>query len=71
MKQQEQYTDKSLMPYGKHKDEPLIAVPAGYLIFIFENHDLTRYPALKEYINQNMDVLKVQEYRDRQKSKRR
>lgn len=52
------FTDRSIMPYGKHKGKMMANVPADYLLFIWENHEL-RGP-LKEYISENLEVIKKQ-----------
>jgi len=51
-------TDKSLMPFGKYKGTEMEKVPAGYLIWIYENNKCT--DEVKEYIEDNMDVLKME-----------
>lgn len=49
-------TDKSLMPFGKYKGEPMINVPPDYLIWLYDEGKC--FGELKEYIKDNMDVLK-------------
>jgi len=49
-------TDESLMPFGAHKGKPLIDVPASYLIWLYDNNKTGK--ELKEYIEDNMQVLK-------------
>lgn len=49
-------TDKSLMPFGKHKGEALANVPASYLIYIYENFSLPEN--LKKYIRDNLEGLR-------------
>lgn len=64
------YTDESLMPFGKHKELPLEEVPASYLIWLEEqlgqktNMNNTER-ALLAYIKDNWDVLQKEknEYR--------
>jgi hypothetical protein len=51
-------TDNDKMPFGKYKGKSLIEVPASYLIYCYENYNLRE--ALKNYIKNNMDVLKQQ-----------
>lgn len=48
--------DHSIMSFGIHKGKALIKVPAKYLIWLYENNKCDA--ALKEYIRENMDVLK-------------
>jgi hypothetical protein len=45
------------MPYGQHKGKRMDEVPAQYLLYILENHDLTRQEAVKKYIVANQDTL--------------
>lgn len=49
------YTDDTLMQFGKYKGEKLIDVPASYLLWLYDNHKC--YGELKDYIEENMDVL--------------
>jgi len=49
------YTDDSIMPFGKYKGRRLEDVPAGYLIWLYDN-GLDRGP-LREYIEENKDAL--------------
>ena len=49
-------TDESLMPFGKHKNIKMADVPAGYLLWLYDN-DL-KDGDVKTYIEDNMDVLK-------------
>ena len=48
-------TDKSIMPFGKHKGKQLDQVPADYLMWLYENNKVSGL--LKEYIEDNLDVL--------------
>ena len=59
----ETYTDESLMPFGMHKDKPLVDVPASYLIWLYENNKCNQ--PLKLYIEENMDVLQIEVKRQR------
>ena len=44
------------MPWGKYKGDKMINVPASYLIWCYENNKCSR--DVKEYIEDNIDVLK-------------
>lgn len=57
--------DNSLMPYGKHKGEKLANVPAGYLIYMYDNKKLS--PALMKYCEENIEILKIQKRQEEQK----
>ena len=48
--------DNSLMPFGKHKGVKMANVPESYLIWLYENSNI--YGELKQYIEDNLDVLK-------------
>lgn len=64
----DQLTDSDKMPFGKHKGDALVNVPAGYLIYIYENMDL--HGPIKDYIKKNLDVLKAQAKRAQQQNRR-
>jgi len=48
-------SDRTIMPFGKHKGEKLANVPASYLLYLLDNGKC--YGALKQYIEDNRDVL--------------
>ena len=62
--------DETKIPFGKFKDEKMANVPAWYLIYVYDNraekfrYVWERYTPVFDYIEQNMDVLKVQKKRD-------
>lgn len=61
-------TDNSIMPFGKYKGEKLANVPADYLLYMYHLGKL--YGELKKYIENNMDVLKIEADREnKQKEK--
>lgn len=47
-------TDKSLMPFGKHKGKALIDVPDDYFLWLYTNG--IKDGNLKDYIEDNFDV---------------
>lgn len=49
-------TDESIMPIGKYKGQKMANVPAEYLLWLYENGNI--YGELKEYIKNNLDVIK-------------
>jgi len=51
-------TDESPMPFGKHKDKQMIDVPATYLLYLYEEKKYNK--EVKEYIEDNMQILKKQ-----------
>lgn len=54
----EKLNDNSIMPTGAHKGKTLENVPANYLIWCYDNNKLS--PALREYVEENRDVLEKQ-----------
>ncbi len=48
--------DNSIMPFGKYKGEKMCNVPPKYLIWLHENTKI--YGQVKQYIVENMEVLK-------------
>lgn len=56
--------DNSLMPFGKHKGEKMIDVPAAYLLWLYENGKC--YGEVRAYIEDNMQVIKDQIKRSKQ-----
>ena len=52
--------DYSLMPFGKYKGTQLANVPASYLIWIYEESLGFAYPGLREYIKDNLHILKAE-----------
>lgn len=49
-------TDYDRMPFGKYKNEKMANVPAEYLIWLYDNDKCSG--DVKDYIAENMDVLK-------------
>lgn len=62
-------TDQSLMPFGLHKGTKLANVPASYLIWMHNSITDLRSD-LKNYIKDNMDVLKAEVARSVKESRR-
>ena len=50
-------TDETLFPFGKHKDEKLIDVPASYLAWFNEQTWSKEWPALKRYVKKNWKAI--------------
>ena len=50
--------DESIMPFGKYKGEKMANVPAEYLLFLHSEGKC--YGDVKEYIEENLEVLKKQ-----------
>jgi uncharacterized protein (DUF3820 family) len=51
-------TDESKMPFGVHKGKNMADVPASYLLWLYENNKCSG--EVKEYIKDNLDVIKVE-----------
>ncbi len=51
--------DTDPMPFGKHKGMAMANVPAKYLLWLFAEiaGAFRKYPQVKEYIQENMDIL--------------
>jgi len=50
--------DTDLMPFGKHKGEPMVSVPPDYLMWL--DGSCGRHKRVQQYITDNIDVLKSQ-----------
>ncbi len=49
-------TDYDRMPFGKHKNEKMANVPAGYLMWLYNENKCNQ--EVRDYIEDNLDVLK-------------
>lgn len=54
------------MPFGKYKNQKMANVPASYLLWLYDNDKCSSY--VKEYIEDNLDVLRVEVDREKYKS---
>lgn len=54
----EALTDKSPMPFGKYQGTEMANIPADYLIWLYENNKCNK--EVKEYIEDNMDILRME-----------
>jgi len=50
--------DSDLMPFGKHKGQPMSKVPADYLHWLWTNRDETHADLVTDYIKRNLAALK-------------
>lgn len=66
MNQIKEYTDETLLSFGKHKNKPLGKVPAEWLMWARDNIP-TLDPKLKAYINANMQGLQQEVARHKRK----
>lgn len=51
-------TDNSPMPWGKYQGVQMANVPATYLIWLYENGKCD--PQVKAYVDDNLEVLKLE-----------
>ncbi len=51
------YSDLDLMPFGKHKGEPLQDVPASYLHYLWSQKPISDLK-LENYIHNSLSALK-------------
>ncbi len=60
----EELTDLSLMPFGKHKGEPLQDVPASYFHWLWTEADynIKVSDPLHHYIKKNLSALKQEHF---------
>ena len=58
MQNNKQLTDESIMPFGRYKGDRLKTIPASYLIWLYENNKCNK--DLNDYIEDNLDVLKLE-----------
>jgi len=49
-------TDESEMPWGKHKGEEMINVPASYLLWLYDNEKCSG--SVLDYIKDNLEALR-------------
>jgi uncharacterized protein (DUF3820 family) len=64
--------DNSIMPFGKYKGTKLINVPASYLLWLYSQWTETtqlddNQKELKEYIEDNMQVLEMELKQEKKK----
>ena len=57
--------DTSLMPFGIHKGKTMANVPAEYLLWFWREG--VGFPEVRQYIRENMDVIKMEFERERKK----
>ncbi len=56
-KKTEPFTDKTPMPWGKHKDELLGEVDVSYLVWLLEQDWLPKWKELHAYLIENQDAI--------------
>lgn len=64
MSDKDTLTDKSIMPFGKHKGTEMANVPAEYLLWLYAEYTEPNpifgfiNQQVKAYIEDNLDILK-------------
>lgn len=58
-------TDKSKMPYGKHKGRLMGDVPAKDLLWLYDNNKA--FQGVREYVDENKQGLMLEAYPKRRK----
>ena len=53
-------TDQDKMMFGKHKGEKMEDVPASYLDWLIDQSWIDSWPAIKRYIEKNLDVIHME-----------
>lgn len=63
-------TDESIMPFGKHQGKQMADVPADYLLYLYDDGKGKVFGEVREYIEENMTVLKQQSTQEQEKRAR-
>lgn len=63
-------TERTPMPFGKHKGTPLGDIPASYLIWLFDEGGPTNRPDIREYIEEREDELRAEAETERRFNRR-
>lgn len=50
------WTDNTIMPFGKHKGKALANVPTEWLLW-YNEFSTNQHPSLMQYIRENMVIL--------------
>lgn len=56
------FNDRSKMPFGKHKGQPIASVPDEYLLWLHGELSVKCSPfarPLKEYLDDNLEAIKL------------
>lgn len=56
-KKTEPFTDKTPMPWGKHKDVVMGELPVSYLVWLLEQDWLPKWKELHAYLIKNQDSI--------------
>lgn len=59
--------DSSIMPFGKYKGKEMANIPPDYLLWLYENSNC--YGEVKQYIKDNLDVIKAEIAYEQKKNK--
>jgi len=53
-------SDQSIMTFGKYKGKALVAVPAHYLLWLYEQPSFDKLSPLGNYIYSNWSALQIE-----------
>ena len=53
------------MTFGKHKDKLLSDVPASYLLWVFDQDWITKFPDLEEYVAENYEDIEARKQEEK------
>ena len=56
-----QLEDTDIMPFGKHKGQPMADVPVKYLHWLWHESNREAKTPVGDYIKRNIDVLKTED----------
>lgn len=54
------FTDESIMPFGRYQGKKMEDVPASYLIWMWDEGNKINDSRVREYVLENLDVLRKQ-----------
>lgn len=68
MKRQPDWTDDTIMPWGKHKGTVMRDVPVDFLFFLIEQPWIKDYPEAYAYLKANEERIKQGSYQEHTKT---
>lgn len=64
----QEFSDQSIMPWGKHKGHKMANVPPDYLLWLLDNDKCSG--RVKEYIEKNKGFLELESKQNRKQQNR-
>lgn len=55
-----EYTDDTIVTFGKYRGERLGDVPGSYLLYLYESQDGIQNPKLLKYVEDNYQALEME-----------